>query len=151
MSAVEKQLHYLKLRLDEQIILISLSQIHMVLPIAEVQTVPGSDTALQGILNFHGQALSIYHLSELINTTKPHYDLNTPLLIAVLPLGLFGFLVSEIFDVIEISEENIQCIPSNKAVSYMKGLIETEQWSGWILDLQKLLTLHQSRLEKDDE
>lgn len=137
--------NYLKLRLNDQNILISLEEIHLVLPIAELHSIPNKDSAFAGILNYHGQALPVYHLSELIEVSKPQYDLNTPLLIGSVSTGFLGLLVSEVIEVINISEEEIQI--SNKASPYVLGIIENETWSAWILDLKNLLEFNSSKFE----
>lgn len=54
--------NYLKIRLNNHIILILLKHIHNVLPIAKLQTIPGKTSVLAGMLNFHEQAFAAYPL-----------------------------------------------------------------------------------------
>lgn len=139
-------IHYLKIRLNHQIILILLEHVHIVLPIAKLQTIPQNNAALAGILNFHGRGLPVYHLSELMNEPKPDYDLNTPLLVCTLSDNLVGLLVSEVIEVIELRHDIIQKQPYT-AEPYVMGLVEEKDLSAWLLDLESLLH-HRFNIEK---
>lgn len=145
---VAEQSHCLRLKLGNQLILIVLNQIHTVLPILALQSIPHDDVALAGMLNYHGQPVPVYHLSELLHIPKPQYDINALLLMSPLSSGLVGFLISEELDIITISEKAIQQAPVNKNMQYVVGLIENEAWSAWVLDLEKLLQFHQAEIEK---
>ncbi|KTD09426.1 chemotaxis protein CheW [Legionella jamestowniensis] len=140
--------NHLKIRLNNYCILILLQHVHTVLPVAKLELIPHHASALAGILNFHGQAVPVYHLSELINDSMPEYDLNTPMLICTLSIGLIGLLASEVVEVINVREEMIQKPPVNEAKPYITGLIEKEKWSAWILDLEKLFKTHHFSLEE---
>lgn len=136
---------YLKLRLNHQIILIALHQTHLVLPIAQLQTVPHQDVALEGLLNYHGRPVPVYHLSELIHESRPLYDLNTPLLMCTLSSGFIGLFISEVIELIHLSDKEIQYDHLDKAMPYVTGLLE-EECSAWILDVEKLLQYHHTEL-----
>lgn len=131
-------IHYLKIRLNHHHILILLENVHIVLPIADLQAIPQQHAALAGILNFHGHALPVYHLSELINEPKPDYDLNTPLLVCTLSGQLIGLFVSEVIEVIELPHDMIQKQQERAAEPYVSGLVEEETLRAWVLDLESL-------------
>jgi chemotaxis signal transduction protein len=142
--------HFLRIKLKDQFILITLNQTHMVLPLMKLQSVPHSDPALEGIINYHGQPLPVYHLATLIHESKPHYDLDTPLLLASLSNGLAGFLVSEVTDILNLSGKEIILEKLNNTMPYVIGLLERDDWSAWVLDLEKLIQFHQTELERSD-
>ncbi|MCE3046416.1 chemotaxis protein CheW [Legionella sp. 16cNR16C] len=141
--------YYLKFRLGEQIILVSLDFVYLILPIAQLQHIPQQHSALAGILNYHGQAVPVYHLYELLEASKVAYDLDTPIILCSLSSQCVGLFVSEVMEVCDINEQLIQQPP--KTWSYVKGIIKDETSSAWILDLEQLLHWPQSCLERAHE
>lgn len=142
---------YLRIKLGEQLILIPIHQVDVVLPIAELQQVPVDDNAMEGFLNYHGQSLPVYHLAELINANKPSYDLNTPLLLCTVEAGLVGFLVSDVVDLLSISQQTIQHNHAYQAMPYVQGIVEMETCSAWIVDIEHLFHFHECELKQQKE
>jgi purine-binding chemotaxis protein CheW len=140
------QTTYLKINVAEQVLLINLKQTCLVLPLVELQKIPGNDPALEGILNYHGQALPVYCLAYLINAPQFEYNLDTPLLLCKISSGLLGVIVSEVLDVVDLPNDMIQPPNVHQVMPYVDGIFEDEQWSAWLLNLEKLMVNHQGNL-----
>lgn len=128
---------YLRLRLANRIILIRLGQIHSVLPIMELQTVPNQDHTLAGLLNFHGQAAPVYHLAELLELPQIQYDLNNPIILCMVAGQLVGLIATEVIDIHPL-QQAIQKGNLGSVQPYVTGVVEQEEWSAWVLDLEQL-------------
>ncbi len=141
----------LKLRLNEEQILIDLNQVEVVLAIPELDNLPNEDEAIAGLLNFHTQFIPVYHLASLIDEPKPVYDLNTPIIICSLKGGLIGMLVSEVIEVCFISIDNIQKSTLSSPCSYVAGILKDKKASAWFLDVEELMHFHQLKLKRRHE
>ena len=139
----------LKLRLNEEQILIDLNQVEVVLAIPELDNIPNDDKAMAGLLNFHKQFIPVYHLASLIDEQKPVYDLNTPIIICSLKGGLIGLLVSEVIEVCFISLDNIQ--KSTLLSPYVAGVLKDKKASAWFLNVEELMHFHQLKLKRRHE
>ncbi|STX49954.1 chemotaxis signal transduction protein (cheW domain) [Legionella busanensis] len=140
----------LKLRLNEDQILVDLNQIQMVLALPELDKLPTEDDAVAGLLNFHSQFIPVYHLASLVDEQKPIYDLNTPIVICSLISGLIGLLVSEAIEVCFISMDNIQKSALLSPYPYVAGILEGEKVSSWLLNLEELMHFHQLKLKNHE-
>lgn len=139
--------HYLKFKLDKQIIFLELSTIYIVLPILELQMLPNKDPAFAGILNYHGNPISIYHFYHLVHAPKIDYDLNAAIIICTTKTGLVGLLTSEIFDVLLVRDTKIKRPDKHILMPYVIGLFEDESESAWVLDVELMFEIHQSEIE----
>lgn len=135
----------------QQLILVPLEQVHSVLPIMQLQQVPSPYPFLAGFLNYHGQPLAIYHLSELIHSTRASYDLKTPILLSQLSTGILGFLASDVLNVISLSLDEIHKDPNHTTLPFVNGFVEKEQESAWILNLEQLVQFHSKELAYEHE
>lgn len=142
---------FLQIKSLQQSILVPIDQVHSVLPIMQLQQVPSPYPYLAGFLNYHGEPFAIYHLSELIQSTRAIYDLKTPIVLSQLSLGTLGFLVSDVLNVICLSAEDIHHDPNHTTLPFVSGFVEKEQESAWILDLEQLLQFHSNELTYEHE
>lgn len=134
---------YLKLKLNEQILLLPLQNIRMVLPLPALQSLPDQDDSFEGMLNFHGTSVPVYSLFRLTEHEQPSYNLDTPLLLCEVNNSLLGLLVSEVSTLLTVPNIDVQKPKLKKFLPYVTGIYEQEQWAAWILNLEKLVEQHQ--------
>lgn len=146
---ITQKIPYLKLVLGSQVIVISLTKIDMILPILSLQKIPTKDDSIEGALNYHGTPIIVYHLSKLIQAPDIEYNLGSLLLLASVAQGLAGFLISDNLDLIEIAEDKIILPTLYRDVPFVTGVVETEHWSGWVLDLNHLIAFHLQSMGKN--
>lgn len=142
MIKTDKSAEFLQLNVNDQHVLLFLSQVEMVLPMVELQTVPDKDHKLKGILNYHGKAIPVYDLANLLELDSVKITLNTPLLLCVMNDKQIALVLKEVLHVIEIDQQLIQTASLCKMKPYVSGIYEAPGCNAWCLDLQKLLHYH---------
>lgn len=139
---------YLELSINNQAVLLSLNQVEIVLPMAELQTVPDKNHLLQGVLNYHGTAIPVYDLAQLLELDKTDTNINTPLLLVDVEGKQVGVFLKEVLDVLTIEENEIQTPSLANVKSFVSGIYETNEINAWRLDLNALFHYHQLKDER---
>lgn len=129
--------------LDEQRILIDLSHIALVIHVAQLQEIPHKDPAFEGMLNYHGDSIPIYHLSRLIDTSAAaQYALDMPIILCDCMGKRFGLLATQALDIIQLRQEQIQKDAILQALPFIEGVVELADGSVWLLGLECLMRPH---------
>lgn len=134
---------YLELNVNDQSILLSLNTVEIVLPMATLQYVPDKNHLLKGLLNYHGTAIPVYDLAELLEMEKTETDINTPLILVDMNNKKVGIFLKEVQNVIEVDDDVLQKPDLCKMKQYVSGIYETTDDNAWRLDLPALFSYHQ--------
>lgn len=134
---------YLELIINNQTVLLSLCQVEIVLPMVELQSIPDKNHLLKGILNYHGTAIPVYDLAELLELSETETNINTPLILVDMnQTQQVGMFLKEVLDVIEIEETAFQQPKLSNVKSFVSGIYETNAKNAWRLDLSALFQYH---------
>lgn len=133
---------YLELSINDQAVLLSLNQVEIVLPMAELQSVPDKSHLLQGVLNYHGTAVPVYDLAQLLDLDKTDTTINTPLLLLDINGKQVGVFLKEVLDVLTIEEDEMQSPSFANVQSFVNGIYEKNNVNAWRLDLNALFQYH---------
>lgn len=140
---------YLDLLLEDQHIMLGLPFVKMVLAIPALQKAPDPQPAFRGILNFHSKAIPVYDLLTLLDAAKKTIiTTDTALVLTTINNNEIGLLTAQVEGLIKIDITHLQKAP-NDAMRYVKYLYETEKKSGWILDLDTLVSHHQLKVKSE--
>lgn len=136
---------YLRVKVGDQLILLSLQVVKIILPLPSLHDVPHQTKGLQGILNYHGKSVPVYNLGVLIDVAKTPFTVDTPLILCEIQTEVFGLMVSQVDEVLEISDKNIQCLNLANLPSFVKGTYEDASDSMWVLELAGLVEFLSSK------
>lgn len=132
---------YLRVNVGEQLILLSLQVVKIILPLPSLHDVPHQTKGLQGILNYHGKSVPVYNLGVLIDGEAVPFAVDTPLILCEIHSEIFGLLVSQVDEVLEIATQHIQSLSLANLPSFVKGTYEASSSSMWVLELAGLIDL----------
>ncbi len=139
MEQVDNQNQYLKLKMNEQSILLPLQHVKIVLRLPALQEVPHEAKGFEGILNYHGTSVPVYSLANWIGTDSIEYTLDTPLVLCELQGELLGLLVSDVSGVVYVKPDEVQLPKFSNLPNFVKGAYESEHESMWVIHLNDLI------------
>lgn len=151
MEQVKNHTKFLKIYMIDQCILLPLHQVNIVLRLPALQDVPSNAKGFEGILNYHGTSVPVYNLGAWLGDAAPQYTLDTPLILCEFDDELIGLLVSNVDDVITVPEHEINRPKLSDLPDFVRGMYLCENESMWVMQLDKLMALHQSPLSTSDE
>jgi len=140
---------YLILLLTGERVLLPISTVQLVLSLPMLQILPDQDPAFSGLLNYHGKGIAVYDLSQLINpSVSLKTTIDTPLILTHVSDFNMGILVTDVLGLATISSAVLQPPPSD-AMSYVKALVENQNETAWVLDLEQLIIHHRLQLKHE--
>ena len=101
-----------------------------------------ADPFVVGIINLRGKIVTVIDLAARLDISRIEEANNRPILIVPYKQEQIGLLVDEIEDVVHISEDQVQPIPSNierKLAAYMQGVARVGERLVTILDPHAIL------------
>jgi len=136
--------------LDEQRFALHLSAVERIVRIVEITPLPKALVFIQGIINFQSQILPVINMRKQFCLPERKINLSNQLIIANTPKRTIALLVDSVGDIVECSEEEI--VKAEKVIAgieYVKGMIKLEDGIVLLHDLEKLLSVAESKnLEK---
>ena len=135
---------YLVVLLQKQRLLLPIDVVNMVIFYAALQTVPDKEPAFSGVLNFHGKAIGVYDLENLINTRMTtDVTIDTPIILANVDGKEIGLIVQRVEDMQHLKAEQLQT-PGDDMMPYVVGIYEESNNTAWVLCLETLLNHQQN-------
>jgi purine-binding chemotaxis protein CheW len=121
----------------------------------EFTYVPNTRPYVSGVYNLRGDIISVIDMRRLFNLPASAPPAGEPAegLILRLPDGLMGMVVDSIERVVGVASENIQPphpIFADVNLKYISGVIEHDDQLFIILDVERVLGLHDEKRESDD-
>jgi purine-binding chemotaxis protein CheW len=104
----------------------------------EITRVPKSPKHIKGLINLRGNIISLLDINLLLDIAKNETSQNN-IIILELEDELAGITVDEVDEVLDIDEEMIEKIESDKREAFVKGIINFKERIVTLIDIDKLL------------
>lgn len=89
--------------------IIELNYVERVLPLSQIEAIPGSPAYLVGIMNLSGKSVPIIDLSIRLGIPRTKaYTLNTPLVLCTSNASQMGILVDEVVGLVNVDISELQ-------------------------------------------
>lgn len=142
-------LQIIRVRVQDTHYAIALKYVECVLPLMELQPVPGGADYLVGLMNYHGNSLVVVDLSMWLGLQSPtKYHLNTPLVICGDRCPHIALVVDEVMQVegVQSSAVHMQDLfkegnaPFGASLSLDSGMV-------LLLDMPRILNINFTRAD----
>lgn len=112
----------ISVRIEGQLIGLPIRSVRDVFAITHMTPVPRADRAVAGLVNLRGHIVTILDLGCLLNTRKAdRQSENDPMAVGVEWQGeVFGLVVDEIGDVLSLTAEGSEAMPTNMSQNWAK-------------------------------
>ncbi|MBB71619.1 MAG: hypothetical protein CMF50_04420 [Legionellales bacterium] len=87
---------------------VSLDKVYRVLPLVELQFVPGLASYHLGLMNFHGENISVIDLADKIYQQQASINLDTPIILCKSENNKLAFVVDSIDGIITVDLDKIR-------------------------------------------
>ena len=134
-------IHFIEFQLADEYYCIETTYIKEVYPLKEYTRIPCSPDFIFGVINFHGQILSIVNLKKVLNLSDVTVSDRNKLIVLESGDMIFGIMTDDILGIKDIDEDSIQReLPSGIDMSsshYINGVTNDGRV---ILDSEALLS-----------
>ncbi|MFH0789285.1 MAG: chemotaxis protein CheW [Pseudomonadota bacterium] len=133
-------LRFVVFRLGKQGYALPLEQVELALRMVSVAQVPDAPPGVIGVIDLHGQVISVMDLRQRFNQPdrKPHPD--DRLLVVTIQEQTLALLVDKVSQVLEVTKEQIEFPPEPLPQGgKIMGMIRQEEGLIMILDTNRLL------------
>ena len=121
-----KSFHFLEFQLADEYYCLATTEIKEVYPLKEYTRIPCTPDFIFGVMNFHGQILSIVDLKKVLNLSNGPLNEHNKIIILESKDMTFGIMTDNILGIKEIEEDSIQKeLPSGIDMSnshYISGI-----------------------------
>jgi purine-binding chemotaxis protein CheW len=104
----------------------------------EITRVPRSPKHIKGLINLRGNIISLLDINLLLDIAKSETSQNN-IIILELEDELAGITVDEVDEVLDIDDEIIEKVESDKREAFVKGIINFKERIVTLIDIDKLL------------
>ena len=136
-----ESVHFLEFQLADEYYCLPTTDIKEVYPLKEYTRIPCTPDFIFGVMNFHGQILSIVDLKKVLNLSDAGLNDQKKIIILESVDMTFGLMTDKILGIREIEEDSIQKeLPSGINMSNSNYISGITQDGRIILDSIALLT-----------
>jgi purine-binding chemotaxis protein CheW len=104
----------------------------------EITRVPKAPKHIKGLINLRGNIISLLDINLLLDIEKIEAEHNN-IIILELEDELVGITVDEVDEVLDIDEEIIEKVESDRREAFIKGIINFKERIVTLIDIDKLL------------
>ena len=138
-------------RLNRQVYALKVETIKKIIDMVKITPVPQLQGVMEGVINFHGTAIPVLHLSKYLSLPVQRIQLSTPILIMTVGGRTIGLIVDEILDVVHLPISDLippgRFLPEELSqVPSLLGLLHAPQGTILLLDLECLFVPQQISL-----
>ena len=108
-----------------------------------IQSLPGTDKAIEGIINLRGQVNYIFNLRNKFNLTEKEILGESKFIMLNVNESATGCIVDEVTDIVKLNDDEIQLAPKfiQGNNNYIKGVGKLKDRMIIILDPQKIFAV----------
>ncbi|MBI3600520.1 MAG: chemotaxis protein CheW [Nitrospinae bacterium] len=142
-KGIEKTVQMVGFKLDREFYGIDIIQVQEIIRMHEITMVPRTPDFVKGVVNLRGKVVPIISLRERFGIKEIEPTKETRIVIVKIDVGVMGFIVDAVSEVIRIPERLIEPPPAtatNIETEYIKGVGKLEDKLLIVLDLNKVLT-----------
>lgn len=131
-------------RLDQQVYALPIGSIIQIVEVVAITPIPQVNHAVEGVINYHGQAIPAVNLRRLLGLPTVPLGLDMHIVVANGSGRIVGLLVDQVLSVRELSSAQIACpseiLPEGLGeVPFLGGVARTASGLVFVLDLDRLL------------
>jgi len=142
-KGIEKTIQMVGFKLNKEFYGIDIIQVQEIIRMHEITMVPRTPEFVKGVVNLRGKVVPIISLRERFGIKEIEPTKETRIIIVRIEVGVIGFIVDAVAEVIRIPERLIEPPPATATsieTEYIKGVGKLEDNLIIILDLNKVLT-----------
>ena len=116
----------------------------------KIQTLPGTDKAIEGMINLRGQVNYIFNLRSKFNLTEKEISAESKFIMLNAHKSTIGCIVDEVTDIVKLNDEDVQEAPkfiSDINANYILGIGKLEDRMIIILDPEKIFATEYATLQ----
>jgi chemotaxis signal transduction protein len=123
---------------------IELKYVRGILPLMELQPVPGSAHYLAGLMNYHGQSIPVVDLSLWLGSNNDEiYSLHTPIVMCGDGYAQMAFIVNEVFQIEALQPVAVHLQELFDAGNTpFKASLKLDSGIALLLDMQSILNIN---------
>ncbi|UGB38810.1 chemotaxis protein CheW [Frateuria soli] len=144
------QSQYLTINLAQEEYGIDILSVREIRGLTSVTRIPQSPPYLLGVLNLRGAIVPVLDLRLRFGVTREEYTSTTVTVIVAVDGRNFGIVVDAVSDVLDAADSEVRPVPdmgTTVDTEYLKGLIGVGERMVLLLDVDRLLRLHDRQLE----
>ena len=131
-------------RLGHQVYALPIGSIVQIVEVVDITPIPQVNHAVEGVINYHGQAIPAVNLRRLLGLPAIPLGLDMHIIVASGSGRTIGLLVDEVLSVRELSSTQIACpdqiLPEGLGeVPFLSGVARAAPGLIFVLDLDRLL------------
>lgn len=140
-------------KVENQLYGLPVTSVVRIIEMVTITPLPGTPELIEGIINFHGQAVPIMALRRRFNLPPGSYGLHTPIILVDLISHdhILGLVVDKVEDVLEVPVDGLDLTetivptewvgPMASQAAYLAGVAKVDQRLIIVLNVQALLSL----------
>lgn len=123
---------------DEQFA-VETSKVQSINDIMEITKVPKAPSHIKGLINLRGNIISLMDINLLLDIEKGNSEQNNIIILEAQD-ELVGVTVDQVDEVLDIEEEMIEKLDSDRKKAFIKGVINFKDRIVTLIDIDKLLS-----------
>ena len=142
-KGLEKTAQMVGFKIDNEFYGIDIMQVQEIIRMYEITMVPRTPPFIKGVVNLRGKVVPIISLRERFGINEVEHTKDTRIVIVRIDVGLIGFIVDAMAEVIRLPERLIEPTPptaANIESEYIRGVGKLDDNLIIILDLNMVLT-----------
>lgn len=142
-KGLEKTAQMVGFKIDNEFYGIDIIQVQEIIRMQEITMVPRTPPFIKGVVNLRGKVVPIISLRERFGIKEVEHTKDTRIVIVRIDVGLIGFIVDAMAEVIRLPERLIEPTPptaTNIESEYIRGVGKLDDNLIIILDLNMVLT-----------
>ncbi|MFL0246800.1 chemotaxis protein CheW [Candidatus Clostridium stratigraminis] len=126
-------------RIGDEQFAVETSKVQSINDIMEITKVPKAPKYIKGLINLRGNIISLLDINLLVDIEKNNSSQNNIIILEV-DEEQVGMTVDEVDEVLEIEEDIIEKIESERKKSYIKGVLNFKDRIVTLIDINKLIS-----------
>ena len=142
-KGLEKTAQMVGFKIDNEFYGIDIMQVQEIIRMYEITMVPRTPPFIKGVVNLRGKVVPIISLRERFGIKEAEHTKDTRIVIVRIDVGLIGFIVDAMAEVIRLPERLIEPTPptaTNIESEYIRGVGKLDDNLIIVLDLNMVLT-----------
>ena len=130
--------------LGDETFAIDVSQVHEIVRLEKITTVPRMAEFIEGVVNLRGQITTVIDMRKRFSMSSIERDAQSRIIIGEVGSFQFGMIVDAVSEVIRVSPEDIapppEIVTNNMDSSYLKGICKLPDNLVMLLNLDSILS-----------
>lgn len=126
-------------RIGDEQFAVETSKVQSINDIMEITKIPNAPKYIKGLINLRGNIISLLDINLLLDIEKNNGSQNNIIILEV-DEEQVGMTVEEVDEVLEIDEDIIEKIETERKKSYIKGVLNFKDRIVTLIDINKLIS-----------